>query len=142
MRRIISRARRVEFLLEFRALRLLPIVLHMEVPARSFAEGSTYRLLVGDEEGSTPICIGLQCCEPGYESVLHSHPYLETITILIGRGEAWTEDIDQMVPLEPGVTVVFPPNVKHRFWVSGNQPLEILGVHASRRRIVVPHQER
>ena len=120
----------------------MPVVLHAEVPAQSFAAGSTYRMLVGDDEGSTPICVGLQSCKPGYESVLHSHPYLETITVLTGKGEAWSEDTDRVVRLEPGVTLVFPPNVKHRFWVSGNQPLEILGVHASRRRIVVPHQER
>jgi quercetin dioxygenase-like cupin family protein len=120
----------------------VPVVLHAEVPAQSFAKGSLYRMLVGDEEGSTPICVGLQFCEPGYESVLHSHPYLETITILTGQGEAWSEDAYQVIRLEPGVTVVFPPNVKHRFWVSGTQPLEILGVHASPRRIVVPHQER
>jgi quercetin dioxygenase-like cupin family protein len=119
----------------------MPVVLHAEVCARSFATGSTYRMLVGDEEGSTPICVGLQSCEPGYESVLHSHPYLETITIITGQGEAWSEDANQVVRLEPGVTVVFAPNVKHRFWASGSQPLEILGVHASPLRIVVPHQE-
>jgi quercetin dioxygenase-like cupin family protein len=118
----------------------VPVVLHAEVLARYFAEGSSYRMLVGDEGGSTPIGVGLRSCEPGYESVLHSHPYLETITVLIGRGEAWSEDADQVVPLEPGVTVVFPPNVKHRFWVSGMQPLQILGVHASPRRIVHVHQ--
>jgi quercetin dioxygenase-like cupin family protein len=114
----------------------MPIVIHREVPVRSFAEGSSYRMLVGDEDGSTPICVGLQTCEPGYASRLHSHPYLETITVLAGQGEAWIEDVDQVVRLEPGVTLVFPPNVRHRFWATESQPLQILGVHASPRRIL------
>lgn len=118
----------------------MPVVIHREVPARSFAAGSSYRTLVGDEDGSTPICVGLQSCEPGYASGLHSHPYLETITVLAGQGEAWIEGNDQVVRLEPGVTLVFPPNVRHRFWVSEGQPLEILGVHASPCRIVNDHK--
>ena len=119
----------------------MPVVHHSEVPARSFASGSTYRLVVGDEQGSTPICVGLQLCEPGYRSVLHSHPYLETVTILAGQGEAWIEDVDEIVSLVPGVTLVLPPNTKHRFWALGSRPLEILGVHASPHRIVHPHEE-
>jgi quercetin dioxygenase-like cupin family protein len=118
----------------------MPVIHHNDVPTWSFSAGSTYRTIVGDEYGSTPIFIGLQRCEPGYRSVLHSHPYLETVTILAGQGEAWIEDADQVVRLEPGVTLVFPSNVRHRFWALETQSLEILGVHASPRRIVNVHE--
>jgi quercetin dioxygenase-like cupin family protein len=118
----------------------MPVIRHMEVPTQSFSARSIYRTIVGDGDGSTPICIGIQSCEPGYQSALHSHPYLETITILSGQGEAWSEEVAETVQLEPGVTLAFLPNVKHRFWVSGSRQLEILGVHASPRRIVNIHE--
>lgn len=119
----------------------MPIIRHADVPARSFSAGSTYRMIVGDEKGSTPFCVGLQSCEPGYQTVLHSHPYLETITVLAGQGEAWSEDLAGIVRLEPGVTLAFPANIKHRFWALGSEPFQILGVHASPHRIVHVHEE-
>src|SRR5262250_143829 len=114
----------------------MPIVRHSDVPAEPFKGGATYQTLVGDAEGSTPIRIGIQTSPPGYRTALHSHPYMETITVLEGQGEAWLEDQDGLVALAPGVTLVLKPNVKHWFRTTGDAPLKTYGVHASPQRAV------
>ena len=79
---------------------------------------------------------------PGYKTPLHSHPYMETITVLEGEGEAWLEDDNDLVPLKPGVTLVLRPNVRHWFRATGHLPLKTYGIHASPHRIVNAHEER
>ena len=114
----------------------MPVVHHANVASETFKGGATYQTLVGDSEGSTPVCIGIQTSPPGYKTAVHSHPYLEIITVLDGQGEAWLEDSDALVALTPGVTLVMPPNVRHWFRAVGDAPLKTYGVHASPRRTV------
>ena len=66
----------------------MPVVFHDNVPFDPFRTGATYQTLVGDERGSTPFRIGIQTSSPGYRTQLHSHPYMEALTILEGEGEA------------------------------------------------------
>jgi quercetin dioxygenase-like cupin family protein len=119
----------------------MPVILHASVPGESFQGGATYQTLVGDSQGSTPIRIGIQTSPPGYKASLHSHPYLQAITVLEGQGEAWMQDFDKLIPLTPGITLVIPPNVRHWFRVSGREPLKVYGVHASPHRIVHLYRE-
>jgi quercetin dioxygenase-like cupin family protein len=117
----------------------MPIVYHTDVSQEPFAGGATYRTLVGDKEGSTPVRIGIQESPPGYATPIHSHPYMEILTILEGTGEAWMEGHEELVTLQPGMTVILPPHVRHWFRVTGEQPLKTYGVHASAHRIVDIH---
>jgi quercetin dioxygenase-like cupin family protein len=119
----------------------MPVVHHSDVSAEPFKGGATYQTLVGDEQGSTPIRVGIQTSPPGYKSALHSHPYLETITVLEGQGEAWLQGSDDIVPLKPVVTLVLIPHLRHWFRATGDQPLKTYGVHASSRRIVNIHDD-
>ena len=114
----------------------MKIVHHAAVAEERFPGGATYRTLVGDEEGSTPLRTGIQVSPPGYRTPEHSHPYVEVITVLEGTGEAWAEGEAGTVALEPGVTLILPPGQRHGFRVTGEVPLKTLGVHASPRRIV------
>jgi mannose-6-phosphate isomerase-like protein (cupin superfamily) len=66
---------------------------------------------------------------------------MECITVLEGEGEAWMEGHDGLIPLNPGVTLVIPPNLRHWFRALGTQPLKTYGVHASPHRVVIIHQE-
>jgi quercetin dioxygenase-like cupin family protein len=75
----------------------MPIVYHNDVSQEPFAGGATYRTLVGDKEGSTPVRIGIQESPPGYATPIHSHPYMEILTILAGTGEAWMEGQEGLV---------------------------------------------
>lgn len=117
----------------------MPIVKIANVPREPFKGGATYQTIVGDHTGSTPIRIGMQTSPPGYKTALHSHPYLETVTVIDGEGEAWLEGSDGVVSLEPGTTLVLPANVQHWLRATGTKPLVTLGVHASPHRIVNIH---
>ena len=113
----------------------MPVIHHENVPHEPFTGGASYQTLVGDTQGSTPVRIGIQTSPPGYTTRTHSHPYMEVLTVLEGRGEGWIENEDAILKLEPGMTVVFPPNVRHWFRALGDRPLKTLGVHASPPRI-------
>lgn len=113
----------------------MPVIQHESVPPETFAGGATYQTLVGDAQESTPVRIGIQTSPPGYRTRTHFHPYMEVLTILEGHGEGWIEGEEGVLRLEPGMTLVFPPNVRHWFRTVGDQPLKTLGVHASPIRI-------
>jgi quercetin dioxygenase-like cupin family protein len=114
----------------------MPIIDVKEVPKQPFPGGATYQTIVGDDQGSTPIRLGLQISKPGYSTGTHSHPYMEVVTVVEGEGEAWVEGQDGVTPIHPGVTLVLPPNVKHGFRVTGTAPLKTYGIHASPDRVV------
>jgi mannose-6-phosphate isomerase-like protein (cupin superfamily) len=106
-------------------------------PVVDFGGGATYRSIIGDDTGGDlPIRTGVQISPPGYQTRIHSHPYVETLTVLEGRGEVWLDGDDRMVTLEPGITVTIPANRKHGFRALGDKPLVTLGIHVHGRRIV------
>jgi putative monooxygenase len=108
-----------------------------------FGPDAVYQLLVGDDEGTTPVRVGIQTSEPGYEASLHAHPYLEILHVLAGRGEFWLEGEEgRPHALGPGDTVALPPGIRHSFRAVGAEPLRTLGIHASPRRIVEYRDER
>jgi quercetin dioxygenase-like cupin family protein len=119
----------------------MPVVYHQDVPSEPFRGGATYQTVVGDRQGSTPVRLGIQTSPPGYRTPLHSHPYMEALMVLEGAGEAWIEGTDERIALAPGMTLVFPPHVRHRFWALGEKPMKTLGVHVSPHRIVTVHEE-
>ena len=115
----------------------LTVIRHAERPSVEFPGGATYQPIIGDDTGAgMPIRTGIQTSLPGYQTRLHSHPYVEVLTVLEGHGEAWLEDADGVVALEPGVSIAFPANRVHGFRTVGDQPLVTYGVHASDNRIV------
>ena len=114
----------------------MPIIDVKEVPKQPFPGGATYQTIVGDDEGSTPIRLGLQISEPGYSTGTHSHPYMEVVSVIEGTGEAWMDGHDGMIAIGPGSTLVMVPGVKHGFRVTGDVPMKTYGVHASAHRIV------
>ncbi|MBT5107040.1 MAG: cupin domain-containing protein [Rhodospirillaceae bacterium] len=114
----------------------MPVIRLNDITKQSFPNGATYQTLVGDDEGSTPVRVGVQVSPPGYSTGTHSHPYMEVVSVIEGEGEAWIEGQDGLVAIGPGVTMVFPPNVKHGFRATGSVDLKTHGVHASAHRIV------
>src|SRR4051812_27287532 len=112
-----------------------------EVPFVGAPGAATYRTIIGDDSGAgLPIRTGIQTSQPGYQTRVHSHPYVETLTVIAGRGEAWLVDEPGGEPgriaLEPGVTVVLPADRPHAFRVVGDEPLVTLGIHTFGKRIV------
>ena len=115
----------------------LTVIRLEERTAVDFGGGATYRTIIGDDTGEgLPIRTGVQVSPPGYQTRIHAHPYVETLTVLEGCGEVWLEGDDRRVALEPGVTVAIPANRKHGFRAIGNKPLVTLGIHMHGKRIV------
>lgn len=115
----------------------LTVVRVADTEVVSFGPDAVYQLLIGDDAGTTPVRLGIQTSEPGYQAPLHSHPYVEVLHVLEGQGEFWLEGEEAARRLlGRGDTVSFPPHVRHSFRAVGTGPLRTLGVHASPRRIV------
>ena len=115
----------------------LKVIRHAERPIVSIGPGATYQPIVGDDTGEgVPVRTGIQVSPPGFAVKVHSHPYTEILTVLEGRGEAWLDGVDGVVAMEPGCSVMVPPNVKHAFRAVGDRPLVTFGIHAHGKRIV------
>jgi mannose-6-phosphate isomerase-like protein (cupin superfamily) len=113
----------------------MPII-HLEDAEKvEFESGRTYQTLVGDDEGSTPIRVGIQTSPPGYSTGTHAHPYMEVVTVIEGTGEGWIGGEANAAAIGPGSTIAAPANVPHGFRNTGNTPLRTYGVHASPVRI-------
>src|SRR5437764_13771691 len=96
----------------------ITVIREAERPVVDFVGGATYRAIIGDDTGEgLPLRTGIQTPPPGYQTRVHSHPYVETLTVVSGRGEAWLDGEPERVALEPGVTVVLPANRAHDFGV-------------------------
>ena len=114
-----------------------PEVPFVGAPANGEPGAATYRAIIGDDTGAgLPIRTGIQTSQPGYQTRVHSHPYVETLTVISGRGEAWLDGEPGRIALEPGVTVVLPAERPHAFRVVGDEPLVTLGIHTFGERIV------
>ena len=113
----------------------MPLILHAAVEREFSSGGSIHQTLVGSERWSIPFQIRLQRAPPGYETRLHSHPYLEVLMVNTGEAEAWTEEDKEIVRLVAGVILIVPANIKHWFRVLGHEPLSIYGIHVSPQRI-------
>jgi quercetin dioxygenase-like cupin family protein len=115
----------------------LTLIRHAERPTVVLPCGASYQPIIGDDTGAgMPIRTGIQTSEPGYATPLHSHPYVEILTVIEGRGEAWLDGEEGAVAMEPGVTVTVPANRVHGFRVVGDKPLVTFGIHTHGKRIV------
>ena len=113
------------------------VIRESERPVVDFPGGATYRTLIGDDNGADiPVRTGIQTSQPGYATRVHSHPYVEVLTVLEGRGEAWLDGEDGTIEMLPGVTISIPAGRVHGFRVLGDEPLVTYGIHSNGKRIV------
>ena len=104
----------------------------------SYGSQSDLRVLVGDDQKSSPIRVALQTCQPAYDVPFHSHPYTEYLIVLEGSAEFRIEvDGIQKVELQKGDTVELQANVWHAFSTSAKEVTCLLGIHISSERIVI-----
>ena len=113
----------------------MPIIQLDDAHREEFETGRVYQTLVGDDDGSTPVRVGIQTSPPGYSTGTHAHPYMEVVTIIEGTGEAWIGSEADVTAIGPGSTIAAPPNVAHGFRNTGSTPMRSYGVHASPVRI-------
>src|SRR5262249_33658727 len=102
----------------------LTLIRHAERPTPTLAGLAICQPIIGDDTGDgMPIRTGIQTSQPGYATPLHSHPYVEVLTVLEGKGEAWLDGEAGTVTMEPGVTITVPAHRVHAFRVVGDRPL-------------------
>ena len=115
----------------------ITVIRESERAVVDFPGGATYRTLIGDDNGTDiPIRTGIQTSQPGYATRVHSHPYVEVLTVLDGCGEAWLDGEEGTTAMEPGVTISIPAGRAHAFRVVGDRPLVTFGIHTFGKRIV------
>ena len=115
----------------------LTVIRQAERPNVTLPGGALYKPIIGDDTGDgLSVRTGIQNSPPGYATPPHSHPYVEVLTVLEGRGEAWLDGEEGIVALEPGVTIAVPANRVHGFRVVGDRPLVTYGIHTNGKRIV------
>ncbi|TFY97455.1 cupin domain-containing protein [Ramlibacter rhizophilus] len=108
-----------------------------EAPLVTYGPQSDLRVLVGDDDKSTPIRAALQTCQPGYDVPFHSHPYIEYLIVLEGSAVFRIEGEEmRTVELGKGDTVELHAGVWHAFTTSPSEVTRLLGVHISAERIV------
>ena len=115
----------------------ITVIRQSERPVVDFPGGATYRTLIGDDNGAEiPIRTGIQTSQPGYATRVHSHPYVEVLTVLEGQGEAWLDGEAGTIVMAPGVTISIPAGRVHGFRVVGDKPLVTYGIHTFNKRVV------
>jgi quercetin dioxygenase-like cupin family protein len=115
----------------------ITVISESERPVVDFPGGATYRTLIGDDNGAEiPIRTGIQTSQPGYATRVHSHPYVEVLTVLAGHGEAWLDGEEGTIEMRPGVTISIPAGRVHGFRVVGDKPLVTYGIHTFNKRVV------
>ena len=117
----------------------MPIISLDQLEKEPFHDGAFYQTMVGDDQGTSQIRLGIQTSPPGFSTGDHSHPYWEYVTVLEGEGMAWIdgENQNQEKKICAGDTMSFPPYVLHRFRATGNIALKTYGVHVSPNRIII-----
>ncbi|MEO6743397.1 MAG: cupin domain-containing protein [Caldimonas sp.] len=113
------------------------VVRSEDVERVSYGPKSELQVLIGDNEGSTPIRTALQTCQPGYDVPYHCHPYTEYLIVLQGSAEFRIEaNGTEKVVLEKGDSVQLDAGIWHAFTTLGDEVTHLLGVHISPQRIV------
>jgi quercetin dioxygenase-like cupin family protein len=103
----------------------------------SYGPSSDLAVLVGNDDGSTPIRAALQTCQPDYDVPVHCHPYIEYLIVLEGSAEFRIETNGmQKVVLQQGDCVELLPGTWHAFTTGSNHVTRLLGIHVSPDRIV------
>lgn len=113
-----------------------PVIARLsEAKEVSFGPTAFYRRLVAG--GDVPLVTGVQTCQPGYATALHSHPYVEVLFVLEGESVVWQEGReDKAQHLKTGDMVALPAGIPHAFRNPGPNVLNMLGIHCSPDRIV------
>lgn len=104
----------------------------------SYGSQSDLKVLIGDNEESTPVRSALQTCQPGYDVPFHSHPYIEYLIILEGAAEFRMETPNgvEKAFLTQGDTVELSPGCWHAFTTMTEGVTKLLGIHISTKRVV------
>lgn len=93
----------------------------------------TIYLFQGEEHGDVPISFFWLSTLPGRGPSLHVHPYQEVF--ILQQGQATFTVCDALLEVHGGEIVIVPTNTPHKFKNSGEEPLQMISIHVSKRVI-------
>jgi len=88
------------------------------------AEGVTIQWLIDESVGAPSFAMRRFVVEPGGHTPSHAHPWEHEVYIVRGQGEAVLDD--GPVPFAPDNAIFIPPDERHQFRNTGDEPLEML----------------
>lgn len=88
------------------------------------ASGARMRMLIGPDDAAPNFHMRQFEVAPGGHTPHHRHDYEHEILVLGGSGIARSEQGDR--PLKAGDVVFVPPNEKHQFQNTGDEPLSFI----------------
>ena len=97
---------------------------HADLPIVPSPSGLPSQHIVTGQVGAESLFLGQQWLEPGDEVLRHTHPCEEAVMFLAGSGEATLDD--EMVPIEAGCSLFFPPGVVHGFRNTGTTTMHVV----------------
>ena len=102
------------------------------IPKENIRRENTY-LFQGGEYGGVPIAFFWLSTAPGRGVSLHKHPYEETF--VLQKGQATFTVGDETLEVHGEVIIIVPSNTPHKFINSGEEPLQMLAIHANKEVI-------
>ncbi len=91
--------------------------------------GTLNRRLIGrDNVGAQGVEVLLGTIEPGQGALPHAHPGIEQVCYLLS-GTAHAEVDGEGADMVAGDCCYFPPDIPHRFVVTGTQPARLLVIY-------------
>lgn len=99
------------------------------IPKAEIKHEKTY-LFQGGQYNDVPLSFFWLSTPPGLGVSLHLHPYIETFVLQKGRVTFTIGD--DTLPVDGEMIVVVPANTPHKFINSGEEPLQMLAIHANK----------
>ena len=88
------------------------------------AQGTTFRVLIGPEQGAPHFAMRHFTVDPGGHTPLHQHPYEHEIVVQAGKGLVRCGDTYRGI--RAGDAIFLPPGKLHQIRNTGTDPLEFI----------------
>lgn len=103
------------------------------IPREDLKLSETVHRFQGGAYSGVPISCFIVTTLPGKGGGLHSHPYEEVF--IVQKGHVTFTIGDATVEARNAEIVIAPANTPHKYTNTGDEPLEMIGVHPSKEVI-------
>lgn len=103
---------------------MVKVMKSMEIEAGKVLEGVTMRMVIGPADGAPHFNMRIFDVQPGFSTPHHAHWWEHEVYILAGRGVV--RDAHGEHPIEAGMAVLVPGDVKHQFVNTGEDVLRFM----------------
>ena len=102
----------------------MPVLKNEDLPLEQMYPLVQRRELIGGKMGAQNITMGEIIIQPGGQIPLHKHSIEDCVLLREGSGEIHIND--EVIKVQAPMTVLIPPNIKHRVVNTGDKPIRII----------------